>query len=149
MQPAPPVWVHVVDDDASVREALSWLLRSRGIASVTHADGEAFWREVQAMGQQPKDQWQPSCVLLDVRMPGMSGLAVFERLLSLQLTRFSVAMPIWPLRWKPFGAARLIFAKSPSLTTPWWTAWKRPSRARVRRWRSCRRVWTATAAWRS
>ncbi len=91
MQPAPQVWVHVVDDDASVREALSWLLRSRGMASLTHASGEAFLREVQALGEQPKAQWQPSCVLLDVRMPGMSGLAVFERLLSLQLTRL---MPV-------------------------------------------------------
>jgi two-component system, LuxR family, response regulator DctR len=68
--------VYVVDDDASVRDALSWLLRSRRVLSEAFESAEAF----EAM-LRPDWEWRaPSCLLLDVRMPGMSGLALFDRL---------------------------------------------------------------------
>jgi two-component system, LuxR family, response regulator DctR len=71
--------IYLVDDDSDVRQALSWLLRTRRLLSSEHASGEAF---LSALAAAPVDE--PSCVLLDVRMPGMSGLAVFERLIELQ-----------------------------------------------------------------
>jgi two-component system response regulator DctR len=74
MQPALNATVFIVDDDASVREALAWLLRSRHLPSETFASGEDFDRFLQG-GFVPRD---PCCLLLDVRMPGMSGLALFE-----------------------------------------------------------------------
>ena len=69
--------VYIVDDDASVREALAWLLRSRRLLSEGFASAEAF--EV-ALGHTTPDA--PGCILLDVRMPGASGLALFDRLLA-------------------------------------------------------------------
>jgi two-component system, LuxR family, response regulator DctR len=76
MQPVPDSTVFVVDDDASVRDALGWLLRSRHLPSRVFASSEAF-DEFLGTGFAPD---QPCCVLLDVRMPGMSGLALFDRL---------------------------------------------------------------------
>ena len=67
--------VYVIDDDASVRDAMAWLLRSRRLLSETYDSAEAF----QAVhGATVPDA--PGCILLDVRMPGHSGLALFERL---------------------------------------------------------------------
>ena len=66
--------VHIVDDDASVREALAWLLRSRRLPSESFDSAEAF----DAMLQKRPPQRQLCCLLLDVRMPGMSGLALFD-----------------------------------------------------------------------
>ncbi len=77
----------VVDDDASVREALAWLLRSRRLASEVFDCAEAFQRKFEG-GALPL---RPSCVLLDVRMPGLSGLALFDWLIELELHR---AMPV-------------------------------------------------------
>jgi len=76
MQPALNATVFIVDDDASVREALAWLLRSRHLLSETYGSGGDFEAMLQA-GFTPS---QPCCLLLDVRMPGMSGLALFDKL---------------------------------------------------------------------
>jgi two-component system response regulator DctR len=76
MEPITHATVYIVDDDASVREALAWLLRSRHLASERFADAEDFAAMLDA-GFEPV---QPCCLLLDVRMPGMSGLALFDQL---------------------------------------------------------------------
>jgi two-component system response regulator DctR len=76
MQPSFNATVFIVDDDASVRDALAWLLRSRHLLSETYAGGEAFEAMLEA-GYTPS---QPACLLLDVRMPGVSGLALFDQL---------------------------------------------------------------------
>jgi two-component system response regulator DctR len=78
MQPVIDALVFIVDDDAGVREALAWLLRSRRLASQEFDSADAFWQMVES-GWEPQ---QPCCLLLDVRMPGLSGLALFERLVE-------------------------------------------------------------------
>lgn len=78
MQPATDATVFIVDDDASVREALAWLLRSRHLLGEGYAGAEAFDAMLEA-GWSPT---QPCCLLLDVRMPGMSGLALFDKLVE-------------------------------------------------------------------
>ncbi len=70
--------IYIVDDDASVREALAWLLRSRRHLHEGFANAEDFWSLIQAAAPR-----QACCVLLDVRMPGMSGLALFDKLMGL------------------------------------------------------------------
>jgi two-component system, LuxR family, response regulator FixJ len=68
---AEPV-VYIVDDDAAVRQAVGLLLRSVGLMSLPFDSGQAFL-----------DHWhedQPGCLLLDIRMPGMSGLELQTRL---------------------------------------------------------------------
>jgi two-component system, LuxR family, response regulator DctR len=74
--------VYLVDDEDVVRDALAWLLRSRRLLSEGFASADAFeaWlAQQQAPGRAP---WPsaPSCLVLDVRMPGTSGLVLFERL---------------------------------------------------------------------
>ena len=76
MQPLIDALIFIVDDDASVREALAWLLRSRRLVSEQYASAEDF--ELRLAEGPLADQ--PHCLLLDVRMPGMSGLVLFDRL---------------------------------------------------------------------
>lgn len=78
MQPAIDASVFIVDDDASVRDALAWLLRSRHLASQVYDSAEAFLEMIDSARLPPR----PACLLLDVRMPGMSGLALFDRLVE-------------------------------------------------------------------
>ncbi len=62
--------VHIVDDDPAIRDALAFLLHSCGFVTQEWESGEAFLTQ---------ESFHPhSCVLLDVRMSGMSGLAVFD-----------------------------------------------------------------------
>lgn len=70
--------VYIVDDDAGVRDALGWLLRTRRLLSEPFESAEPFW----TLAQTWTDRQSPACLLLDVRMPGMSGLSLFERLLT-------------------------------------------------------------------
>jgi FixJ family two-component response regulator len=58
--------VFVVDDDQSVREALSSLIRSIGLDVETYASAHEYLRR--------PPQQSPACLVLDVRMPGLSGL---------------------------------------------------------------------------
>ena len=74
--------VYLVDDEDVVRDALAWLLRSRRLLSEGFASADAFeaWLAPHlASGAAP---WpgSPACLVLDVRMPGTSGLVLFERL---------------------------------------------------------------------
>ena len=84
MQPTQDALVFIVDDDSGVREALAWLLRSRRLPSQSFDSADAF----AAFLKGARHAWQPTqpgCLLLDVRMPGMSGLALFEQLIERRL----------------------------------------------------------------
>jgi two-component system, LuxR family, response regulator DctR len=87
MQPIQDATVYIVDDDTGVRDALAWLLRSRRLPHESFDSAEAFWTNV-AQHYSPR---QASCLLLDVRMPGMSGLALFEQL---QAKPWAAALPV-------------------------------------------------------
>jgi len=84
--------VYLVDDEDVLRDALAWLLRSRRLLSEGYASAEAFeaWLD-QRHVTSPLDLRDPSCLLLDVRMPGMSGLALFDRLIERGLVE---ALPV-------------------------------------------------------
>lgn len=76
--------IYLVDDEPVVREALAWLLRSRRLLSEEFDSAEAFLALLNS--REPPFPTCPSCLLLDVRMPGMSGLALFELLIERGLT---------------------------------------------------------------
>lgn len=69
----------VIDDDANARFALGKMLEGAGHEVRTEADGESGLRTARAA--------LPDMVLLDVRMPGMDGLAVLEKLRTGRKTR--------------------------------------------------------------
>jgi len=73
--------VYVVDDDASAREGVAGLLRSAGLMAKTFASGEEF-----LAARRPKVR---SCLVLDVNLPGVSGLDVQR-----ELAKSDVRVPI-------------------------------------------------------
>jgi len=65
---------HIVDDDEAIRDALTWLFRTRNVATQAWSSAEEFLAA-----------WQPDwcgCVVLDIRMREMSGLECFDALLE-------------------------------------------------------------------
>lgn len=64
--------VYIVDDDAPVREALSLLLRTYGLRVEAFADPATFLAHL--------DPRQPGCLLIDLRMPAISGLQLKQAL---------------------------------------------------------------------
>ena len=91
MQPVLDANVFIVDDDAGVRDALAWLLRSRHVPSQPFGSAHAFQDWMLAQGNGALKPAQPTCLLLDVRMPGLSGLALFDWLVARGL---HTAMPV-------------------------------------------------------
>jgi two-component system response regulator FixJ len=64
--------VHVVDDDAAMRDSLRFLLKSAKLEVCTYESADAFLRALPEIGG--------GCVLTDVRMPGLSGIELLRRL---------------------------------------------------------------------
>jgi FixJ family two-component response regulator len=77
-----PGIVYVVDDDASYRTAIKRLLEKTGYRVVTYASAQRL------LDQRP-DENSPGCILLDVRMPGLSGAELQSRLIE-----FGSTLPI-------------------------------------------------------
>ena len=75
------VFVHIVDDDRAVRESLGDLLRSMNYQVMLHGSASEF------LDVELPDA--PACLVLDVRLPGTSGLELQE-----YLTRTNISMPV-------------------------------------------------------
>src|SRR5688572_11067964 len=80
MTPSPPT-IHVVGDDALFRTAVGRLLRASGYQVALYECGEQFLNNPPGPG--------PGCILLDVRMSGLSGLELQD-----QLTKLGRVLPI-------------------------------------------------------
>jgi two-component system response regulator FixJ len=76
--------VHLVDDDAAIRESAAFLLETAGYEVRTHVSGVAFLEDLATL-----DPAQACCVLLDIHMPGFSGLEV-----QLKLNELGFACPV-------------------------------------------------------
>lgn len=125
--------VYIVDDDASVRDALSLLLSLRGHATAIFANAEDFLAAAQP-------QWR-GCAVIDIRMPGMDGLS-----LQAEMTRRGMHLPVIVITAhgdvaaarqaflgraadfleKPFDAQQLIASVESALTSA-----QRPEQVRV------------------
>jgi FixJ family two-component response regulator len=81
MTSAGPPTVFIIDDDADVRVSIQGLLKSVGLRSESFESAQDFLRRVRSDG--------PSCLVLDVRLPGVSGLDVQH-----QLTEAGVQLPV-------------------------------------------------------
>ena len=67
--------LHIVDDDEAIRDALSWLFQSRSVPVAAWPSAEAFLQDYEPD--------MAGCLLLDIRMEGMGGLELFDRLREL------------------------------------------------------------------
>ena len=76
--------LHIVDDEEVIRDSLAWLAQSRAIAATAYDSGETFLAALEG-----KIDFDPAgeCVLLDVRMPDMSGVALFDALAARDLAQ--------------------------------------------------------------
>jgi FixJ family two-component response regulator len=93
--------VFVVDDDESIQKALKRLLRSEGYDVVTFGSAEEFLASCSVLGE--------GCLLLDIRLPGMSGLDLEEKLSSSGMKHPVIFMtahdnPRWQERAEAAGA---------------------------------------------
>ncbi|MEH6824538.1 MAG: response regulator [Motiliproteus sp.] len=75
-KPSTPLSVFIVDDDDAFRDSLSWLLESTPFNILTFASGEAFLENYSGA---------PGCLLLDIRMPGISGLGLQQELIRREI----------------------------------------------------------------
>lgn len=68
--------VYLIDDDTTARESIATLTRTMGLATESYSSAEAFLESQRQVG--------PGCVITDLRLQGMSGLELLERLSSTQ-----------------------------------------------------------------
>jgi FixJ family two-component response regulator len=66
--------ISIIDDDQAVRDALQRMLRSYGFTTSVFASAEQFLASGRPCGE--------ACLILDVRMPGMTGLGLYRHLMS-------------------------------------------------------------------
>jgi two-component system, LuxR family, response regulator FixJ len=75
--PSETATVHIIDDDDALRESLAFLLGTARIDVATHASAAAFMEAIPGANL--------SCVITDVRMPGMSGIELLKRLREMKI----------------------------------------------------------------
>jgi two-component system, LuxR family, response regulator FixJ len=75
--PSEGTTVHVIDDDEALRHSLKFLLQSAGIDVATHESASAFLDIISKV--------EPACIITDVRMPGLSGIDLLQRIKELKL----------------------------------------------------------------
>ncbi len=80
-KPVSPVTVFVIDDDSSIRQTLQLLMESAGFRAECYASAEEFQRIF--------DSSNPDCMVIDMGLPGMSGIALLE-----ELQRKGVTIPV-------------------------------------------------------
>jgi two-component system response regulator FixJ len=85
--------VFIIDDEEPVRAGLARLLRSLGMPSLTFESAESFLN-----AYEPE---QEGCLLVDIRMPGMSGLDLIE-----ELARRKISLPAIVMTGHADGRAR-------------------------------------------
>jgi FixJ family two-component response regulator len=139
--------VHIVDDDPAVRRSLDGLLRSSGYTPVPYGSVDEF------LASDMLDK--PGCLVLDVRLPGMSGLDFQSRLRDQEIsmpvilmTGFGdVPMSVQGMKAgavdflpKPFAAEQMLSAVSAALTRD------KAARARNAHLEALRTLWAALSA---
>lgn len=100
--------IHVVDDDGGMRKSLCWLISSVGLECSSHESADAFMA-----GFNDK---RPGCLLLDIRMPGLSGLdlqQVLHRLDSSLPVIFLTGHGDVPMAARAFKAGAFDFLEKP------------------------------------
>lgn len=70
--------IFIVDDDPSVRDALSLLLKIEGFSTQAFGDGDAFLETLRGVS--------PICVILDLHLPGIPGIEVLKRLSEMRFS---------------------------------------------------------------
>jgi two-component system response regulator FixJ len=122
MTAPPPARVHIVDDDADVLQSLALLLRSHGYEVAAHERAEAVLNALD-------DGAEAGCVVADIRMPGMDGIALQRALAArgavpvvIVTGHADVPLAVRAMRAgavdfieKPYDGARLIAAVSAAL----------------------------------
>ena len=117
-----PETVYVIDDEQDVRDALRMLLKSIGLVVETFASAVDFLGQYQV-------EW-PGCIVVDIRMPGMSGIELQEK-----LNAMGAPIPViiisghadvpTAVRVIQEGAVDLL--ENPSPSSDCWTRCRRPS----------------------
>ena len=100
--------VHLIDDDGAVREALALLIGTVGLRVQTWADPQAF---VEAF-----DRDGIGAIVVDVRMPGISGLTVLDTLFE--------CLTVWLSPILCFTTEEVLLSRDPETKTSVKTAWR-------------------------
>jgi FixJ family two-component response regulator len=109
--------VHIIDDDPAVRQALTTLMRSMRLRAEPHESAQQFLDKL--------DPSQPGCLLLDVRMPGISGLELLENLSRADVHLPAIVMSAYgdvPMVVRAMKAGALNFLEKPWRDQQLWEA---------------------------
>jgi FixJ family two-component response regulator len=109
--------VFIVDDDPAVRHALSTLVRSMHLQAEAYESAQHFLDAFDAA--------RPGCLLLDVRMPGISGLALLEQFSREEIPVPAIVMSAYgdvPMVVRAMKAGALNFLEKPCRDQQLWEA---------------------------
>jgi two-component system, LuxR family, response regulator FixJ len=109
--------IFIIDDDPAVRQALSVLVRSMHMQAETYESAQHFLDAL--------DVTRPGCLLLDVRMPGTSGLELLEQLNRAEIRLPAIVMSAYgdvPMVVRAMKAGALNFLEKPCRDQQLWEA---------------------------